>query len=167
MKKTALKDWMMMKMPETLKELLFDTFGHLGDAQIMALTIYGEARGESYEGKVAVGSVILERVDHRAWDGTNIQDVCLMPYQFSCFLPDDPNFAALKLIAEDWDTKIMRSVVLRVCYNIASLLITGALDRTKEIAETHATQYKTTSCRASWAKKMQKIATIGNHEYYA
>jgi spore germination cell wall hydrolase CwlJ-like protein len=62
-----------------LKELLLDTFGHLSDKQLMALTIYGEARGEAKEGKVAVGSVILERVEHRRWDGETIPEVCLMP----------------------------------------------------------------------------------------
>lgn len=75
----------------------------LSAAQIMALTIYGEARGESTEGKIAVGSVILERVDHRLWDGRTIQEVCLRKWQFSCFLENDRNFGRLLNIAENWD----------------------------------------------------------------
>lgn len=150
-----------------LKELLLSTFGHLSDAQLMALTIYGEARGEQYEGRVAVGSVILERVEHRNWDGKTVSEVCLMPYQFSCFLPDDPNYPALKLIAQDWDGKIMRSPILRDCHNIANLLLTGTIPRTAEIADNQVTQYKTIKCRADWTKKMKKVATIGNHEFYA
>jgi spore germination cell wall hydrolase CwlJ-like protein len=149
-----------------LKEFLFDTFGHLSDAQLMALTIYGEARGEIYDGKVAVGSVILERVEHRDWDGKTVSEVCLMPYQFSCYLPDDPNFPALKLIAGDWDNKIMQSRKLRDCYKIASDLLAGQIRRTPEIAEHHATQYKTLQCRAAWADKIKKIAVIGRHEFY-
>lgn len=53
----------------TIKDILCNTFGHLVDSQIMGLTIYGEARGELTAGKIAVGSIILERVDHRDWDG--------------------------------------------------------------------------------------------------
>ena len=60
------------------------------------LTIYGEARGELNVGRIAVGSVILERIDLQGWMGKTIQQVCLMPYQFSCYLPDDPNFHWLK-----------------------------------------------------------------------
>jgi len=150
-----------------IKELLLDTFGHLDDKQIMALTIYGEARGESDEGKIAVGSIILERVDHRKWDGDTIQEVCLMPFQFSCFLPDDQNFKALKMIAEDWKEKFIRSTDLQDCYHITCDMLAGRILRTSEIAENHATQYKTIDCKAAWAKKMKKVATIGNHEFYA
>jgi N-acetylmuramoyl-L-alanine amidase len=150
-----------------LKSLLYETFGHLTDVQLMALTIYGEARGEKYEGKVAVGSVILERVEHRDWDGKTIHEVCLMPYQFSCFLPGDKNFKALKLIADDWDNKIKQSQPLRECLNITGLLLSQSINRTPEIAKYHATQYKTINCNAPWAKKMKLVVTIGNHEFYA
>lgn len=150
-----------------LKELLMNTFGHLSDSRLMALTIYGEARGEKYKGRVAVGSVILERVDHRNWDGKTVSEVCLMPYQFSCFLPDDPNFPALKLIARDWEGRMSQSRDLRECYSVAVMLLSGAIPRTAEIAENQATQYKTIKCEAAWAKTMKKVATIGNHEFYA
>lgn len=150
-----------------LKELLEETFGHLTATRLMALTIYGEARGESKAGKIAVGSVILERVDHRKWDGTTITEVCLFPFQFSCFLPNDPNFNGLKLIAEDWNTKYMRSPVLQECYQIADGLINGDIPRTKEIAEAHCCQYKTIDCVASWTGKMKLIATINHHQFFA
>jgi len=150
-----------------LKKLLQDTFGKLTDTELMALTIYGEARGESREGKIAVGSVILERVDHRQWDGNTIHEVCLMPYQFSCFLPNDPNFPLLKKIADNWDAQVMRSQILSECCIYAFGLINGDIPRTKTIADAHATQYKTTACEASWADKMKHITTIGDHEFYA
>jgi len=152
---------------QDLKELLLNTFGMLNGRQLMALTIYGEARGESKEGKIAVGSVILERVDHRKWDGQTIQEVCLMPYQFSCYLPNDPNFKALKLIAESWKEKYQNGLDLQQCYRVAADLLDGIIDRTPAIAMNHATQYKTISCQAAWANKMKLIATIGAHEFYA
>ena len=156
----------MMKKSE-LKSILWDTFSHLSEAQLMALTIYGESRGESREGKIAVGSVILERVEHREWDGKTLHEVCLMPYQFSCYLPGDPNFHALKLIAENWPVKFMRSQVLQECYQVADGLIRGDISRTPEIAAAHCCQYKTKKASAAWAKKMKVILTIGQHEFYA
>ena len=151
---------------QDLKELLWNTFGNLSPSQLMALTIFGESRGESREGKIAVGTVILERVEHRDWDGRTIHEVCLMPYQFSCFLPNDPNFAALKLIAENWTEKYRQSLDLQKCLQVVAGLIDGSIPRDKEIAANHATQYKTIDCKSSWANKMKKVATIGNHEFY-
>lgn len=153
--------------PQDLKGLLINTFGNLDKYQLMALTIYGEARGESTAGRIAVGSVILERVEHRKWDGETIQEVCLMPYQFSCFLPDDPNFKALQMIAGDWERKYQNSVDLQQCYAVARGLIDGLIQRTPEIAEHHCCQYKTVSCKAAWAAKMKLVVTIGAHEFYA
>lgn len=40
------------------------------DLQLMARAINGEARGESYEGQVAVGAVILNRVKHSSFPNT-------------------------------------------------------------------------------------------------
>ena len=37
--------------------------GNVSDVQLLARAINGEARGESYEGQVAVGAVILNRVN--------------------------------------------------------------------------------------------------------
>ena len=50
----------------------------------MARIIKGEAGVTSYEGKVAVGAVILNRVQHPRFPSTII-GVCHQPYQFSCY----------------------------------------------------------------------------------
>lgn len=152
---------------DELKALLLDTFGHLDENQIMGLTIYGEARGETTQGKIAVGSVILERVDKQGWMGKTIHEVCLMPYQFSCFLPSDPNFQALKLIAGDWIKKYMQSVDLQQCHAVTRGLIDGLIPRTPQIVKHHITQYKTPTAKAAWAEKMTIVARIGGHEFYA
>ena len=116
-----------------LKELIFNTFGHLDYFQLLGLTGYAEARGEPKEGIIAVMSVILERVDHRDWDGKTIREVCLMPYQFSCYLPDDDQFPALRLIAGNWEEKYLKSIDLKQCYRIAVDLINGLIPRQTEI----------------------------------
>ena len=49
------------------------------------MTIWQEARGESYSGKVGVGEVIRNRVK-LAWQGQNtVAGVVLYPLQFSCW----------------------------------------------------------------------------------
>jgi N-acetylmuramoyl-L-alanine amidase len=51
---------------------------------VLGLTLWGEARGESVAGRVAVAWVIKNR--SKAWQ-TSIADVCLSPGQFSCWNP--------------------------------------------------------------------------------
>jgi len=150
-----------------LASLIKKIFGHLDDKQIIGLTIYGEARGESKPGRIAVGSVILERVDKQEWMGKTIKDVCLMPYQFSCYLPADPNFEKLSAIAAAWDATYHQSIAVQECYAIASGLIDGTIARDETIAGAHATHYKTLSCRAAWESEMKKVAIIGRHEFFA
>lgn len=164
------KRWNGMK--AALKKLYdanIDDFGHLAPDQVMALTIYGEARGEHRAGRIAVGTVILERVDHRPWDGDNIIDVCLWPYQFSCFLPGDPNRDMLRRAAEHWATYYAQSRSMQECYDLARGLIDGAIPRDPDLAAAHCCQYLTTAAKANvkWWKKMNFVKKIGAHEFYA
>lgn len=46
------------------------TSNSTSDVQLLARAINGEARGESYEGQVAVGAVILNRVKHSSFPNT-------------------------------------------------------------------------------------------------
>lgn len=52
------------------------------DIQLLARAINGEARGESYEGQVAVGAVILNRVKHADFPNT-IAGVIYQPGAFT------------------------------------------------------------------------------------
>lgn len=54
---------------------------------ITALTVAQEAGAESYEGKLAVAYVIRNRADKA---GCSFTDVCLKPWQFSCWNNDSP-----------------------------------------------------------------------------
>lgn len=60
------------------------------DLEVMARTIYGEARGESYEGKLAVAHVIINRSKLPGYGGPTIAGVCKKPWQFSCWNENDP-----------------------------------------------------------------------------
>lgn len=146
-----------------------ESFWKLSDKQLLALAIYGEARGEPTEGKIAVGSVVLERVDHRGWDGRTIHEVCLKKYQFSCFDPRDPNQGKLLHIAENWDAEMVTDAALNDCYGIASGLIDGRIPRTPEIAAAHCCQYLTRAAKkdVEWWKDMELVLTVREHEFYA
>ncbi|ACL69345.1 cell wall hydrolase [Halothermothrix orenii] len=60
------------------------------DILLLARIIHGEARGESFKGKVAVGAVILNRVASRKFPDT-IREVILQKGQFSCLLDGQAN----------------------------------------------------------------------------
>ncbi|GAB6169020.1 cell wall hydrolase [Clostridium carnis] len=53
------------------------------DVNLMAQIVYAESKGEPYEGKVAVASVILNRVLSSGFPNT-IQEVIFQPNAFSC-----------------------------------------------------------------------------------
>ena len=65
------------------------------DAHWMALTMWGEARGDGEAGMRAVGHVI----DNRRRSGRNpttyVTDTVSEAWQFSCWNPGDPNLAAM------------------------------------------------------------------------
>lgn len=63
-------------------------FENQPDDTLHAMCVWGEARGEGLDGKVAVAWVVLNRM--RKWSKT-VKQVILKPYAFSCFLATDPN----------------------------------------------------------------------------
>lgn len=61
------------------------------DVMLLARVIHGEARGESFEGKVAVGAVILNRVEDSGFPNS-IREVILQRGQFSSLTDGQANF---------------------------------------------------------------------------
>ena len=64
------------------KKLADSSGGNTSDVQLLARAINGEARGESYEGQVAVGAVILNGVKHSEFPNT-IAGVIYQPGAFT------------------------------------------------------------------------------------
>ncbi len=72
------------------------------DIDVLARTIWGEARGEGIAGQIAVGWCIRNRVEmdlhndgRPDWWGEGYEGVCRAPWQFSCWNKNDPNFPYL------------------------------------------------------------------------
>lgn len=82
-----------------------------GDIQLLARAVNGEARGEPYEGQVAVAAVILNRVDHSSFPNS-ISGVIYQPGAFTAVadgqinVPIDPNSTVYKACQDalnGWD----------------------------------------------------------------
>src|SRR5690349_15270839 len=83
-----------------------EKFYHKLETDVLARTLWGEARGEGETGMQAVASVVLNRVAlaqerGKYWWGNNIIQVCQKPYQFSCWNRSDPNFRQLQEVDSD------------------------------------------------------------------
>ena len=63
------------------------------DIEVLARTLWGEARNQGPYGMQAVGEVIANRVADQRWPST-FAGVCQQPKQFSCWLTSDPNYHA-------------------------------------------------------------------------
>lgn len=128
---------------------------------VLARTLWGEARGEGALGMEAVACVILNRVAVAAarggsyWWGSDIISVCQKPYQFSCWNRSDPNYRKL---LELTDKDIHFATALR----IARRAVSGTLsDMTKG-----ADHYHAACIMPSWAKGEIPTLTLKNHIFY-
>lgn len=127
----------------------------MDDAEVLAKTIYGEARGEPEEGQYAVGATVINRLSMHTWYGDTVTGVCLKPYQYSCWLRSDPNYQKL-IVMDDSDP------LLRPFINIAEEIINGANDPTKG-----ATHYYAVSIPPpAWIANATFTVQIGHHRFY-
>ena len=128
---------------------------------ILARTLWGEARGETKAGREAVASVVLNRVAFarqkggRYWWGNDVMSVCLKPWQFSCWNANDPNRAKLEAVRPG-------NKIFDQCLRIASVAVAGAL----EDQVSGATHYHVEGLSPPWAKGREPVARLGRHVFY-
>jgi len=142
----------------------FDNF----DLDMMALTLWGECRGETRLGQMAVAWVIRNRFENPGWwsrhKGDGITDdtiaaVCRDPFQFSAWNPSDRQSRLLhdpKTLQRP-DVQALRALALSVLNAPEGDDPTGGADHycTKKIAP-----------YTRWAKGRKPIKVIGNHQFY-
>ena len=127
---------------------------------ILAITLYGEARGEHTEGKIAVAWVIQNRMKDPRWPNT-IGGVCTQPKQFSCWNANDPNFSILvDKLFETRNRDPHRA--WRECLWVAGGVLRCYLSDNTD----GANHYHTRSIKPSWSEKMTRTVEIGNHIFY-
>lgn len=135
---------------------------------VMALTMYGEARGEPVEGQIAVGWVIKNRAI--AWN-KGIIEVCIQPEQFSCWNENDPNYLQLVALGRQVESFYTGTGYhSNEAYNQCRYLAIGISDSTIQDNTKGALNYLTLELASgpncpAWAKTMKFASHIGNQVF--
>lgn len=131
------------------------------EIEVVARTIYGEARGEyrshtsGIVGLMAVGNVICNRVLRQTWYGKTIEQVCLKPWQFSCWNKNDPNYKLLK-------AETIEDPIFKKCREVAEGVLTTWPDVTKGATHYHVHGIPL----PEWAKEVNPHLKLGKHVFY-
>lgn len=134
------------------------------DVTFLALTIWGEARGEGRDGMLAVAHVVKNRCERGGWFGSSIREVCLKNFQFSCWNKSDPNSKKLDPARlEKLNPVTPDAAAWRSAKSIAYTVLLGMLkDYTNG-----ATHYHTVDIpKPAWATKLTEVARKGRHIFY-
>ena len=136
------------------------------DVELLARTLYGEARDQGEEGMTAVGNVVLNRLNKKSWYGARIEDIIKLPYQFSVFNPEtkpdqfeqDDNYkATISATVDDPDYIAAREIAL------------GLLEgRIKDNTDGATHYYNPDEANPTWidSPKMKSLKKIGKHSFY-
>jgi N-acetylmuramoyl-L-alanine amidase len=131
----------------------------LSETELFARCLWGESRGEPIDGMVAVAAVIKNRVNGKTWYGVTLKNVILKPWQFSCFLPGDPNFERLKVGPS--------GKIFDQCKVIAELSTNNLLtDNTMSSTHYHVASMKNPPKWANMPDQMVFKRQIANHKFY-
>ena len=126
-----------------------------GDLDVLARTVFGEARGQEFKGQLAVAWVVRNRVARGKRFSPTIAGVCLAALQFSCWNRNDPSFMRLMTVSVP-DPAFVTALAA------AGMVLTDqAPDPTMGADHYHATYVTPT-----WAKEMRKTVQIGAHIFY-
>lgn len=119
-------------------------------------TIWQEARGEPYEGKVAVAEVIRNRMKKKYFSDGTVSGTVLKPHQFSGWNTKDPNREpAAKINTAD--------PIVQACLRAWKEANEQKTEHTRGATSYHAKGMKN---YPSWALVYNKIAEVGNHLFY-
>lgn len=124
---------------------------------VLAGTIWGEARNQDYEGKVAVACVVRNRVKRPGWWGDDYLKVCLKPFQFSCWNEKDPNKKKIMALTDDGT-----DAIFMICQQIAQ----GTIQNRLNDPTNGATHYHTKNIKPKWAEGKTPCYEHGNHVFY-
>lgn len=130
------------------------------EEDVLARTIWGEARGEGRQGMEAVAAVVMNRLAVARekggyWWGHDIIRICQKPYQFSCWNKTDPNYTLVSAV-DDIDP------VFATARRIARRAINGVLVDPVN----GATHYHAAGISPDWSLREKPVAVIGRHIFY-
>lgn len=131
----------------------------LSETDLATMLVLGEARGESYKGKLAVAYVAQNRLKYPKRYGRTFHEVVLKPYQFSCF----NSAKSIKKLLDPAGHGIHRNTITS-CMAAAYVPFWS----TKAEPTNGATHYCHKDIYPKWrrSKEMVFIKKIGNHVFY-
>jgi len=127
---------------------------------VLARTIWGEARNEGTRGMEAVACVVQNRIEIARrrggyWWGNDVIQVCQKPFQFSCWNANDPNRPKLIAVTD-------RNIHFATCLRIARRVVYGCIaDITGG-----ATHYHTLTVAPYWSEGKDPTVIIGHHIFF-
>jgi N-acetylmuramoyl-L-alanine amidase len=146
---------------------------HLTDVQVLACTLYGEARSEPTEGIIAVACVIRNRVhadlkgdQQPDWWGEGYRGVCLKEWQFSCWMPEGGagNHAKLLQLVNELKAGTVTDARYKECAWIATGIVNDwCRDVTNGSDHYHVAGMNP---RPSWAQRFTPIKQVAKHVFY-
>lgn len=131
------------------------------DLDILARTLYGEAEANDIDDAEAIASVVMNRIRWPNWPNS-IVEVCLQPWQFSCWNQNDPNRARILSVtrSDPW---------FRTCISVAERAIAGTLpDRTNGATHYYASYLDAKGLTPKWARNKvpSYTNTYGRYTHY-
>ena len=133
------------------------------DLLVASRTVWGEARGETKKGKLAVAYVLMNRwndvVGQWVKDDT-LAKTCLRPWQFSCWNSNDPNLPKMQEV--DLNDKLFCECMIAVlkAHNEPSN------DPTWGSHHYITIHLLNKGFPRSWGPKKEPVVTIGVHAFF-
>lgn len=153
-----------LKRVQSAKTILYNIVHLDYNLSTMVKTLFGEARGETYAGKIAVAWVIRNRFETRHRRCNSIAAVCMSPMQFSCWNKADPNrevLIDLDIVNYSGSERASLDECIEACLNVLN-------DRNMQDPTKGSRHYCTRAVQSttSWAKDKTPVAWIGNHVFF-
>lgn len=141
---------------------------NLSGIQALALTIFGEARGEPIEGQIAVGCVVRNRLRNNPSKYQSYHDVIFERLQFSCWNTNDPNYPRLLGIAQKLtDNRDVGERQWKQCLWVAQGIVNvDVLDNTKSSLNYITRNLWNSNDKPTWAKNADINTEKGNHVFF-
>lgn len=128
----------------------------LGDLEVLARTVFGEARGQEFKGQLAVAWVVRNRAARPQRFAPTIAGVCLQPAQFSCWNRSDPNFSRLVSVS-------LPDPAYVTALAAAGMVLTDQATDPTGGADHYVADYIKAP---SWTRLMKQTIKIGVHVFY-
>lgn len=133
----------------------------LPDRVVLALLIWGESRGESVQGQIAVACVVRNRLKRT---GGRWRDICLAAEQFSCFNEGDPNAGPIARAAVNLMTSLPTPELAQSLW-IADGVMSGVVKDNTNGSLNYLTSALLKTKPPAWAKNKTVLAVIGQHSF--